>query len=159
LVGQEELFVCALCFERFAGLKSSSRFSRTTTIFLTPLYFGLAHLHHLYEVYVQGGRTRDALVSGLVSSIVQFSYTSLFGWYASFLFIRTSSIIPPLVSHTLANLMGFPAIGTELDRHPEQKPLIIASYLTGIVGFAYGVRKLTKPLNWILGNWDSLYWD
>lgn len=37
-------------------------------IFTTPLYFGLAHLHHAWEVYVGGGRTQKALKEGALSA-------------------------------------------------------------------------------------------
>lgn len=38
-----------------------------------------AHVHHAWDVYISGGRTRNALLRGLQASLVQFTYTSLMG--------------------------------------------------------------------------------
>lgn len=38
---------CMLATLQFGG----AHLSKATTIFITPLYFGLAHLHHAYELY------------------------------------------------------------------------------------------------------------
>lgn len=48
---------CMLATIRFSGVPVSKR----TMIFTTPLYFGLAHLHHGFDVYRQGGKTVEAL--------------------------------------------------------------------------------------------------
>ncbi|KAF0925824.1 hypothetical protein E2562_018474 [Oryza meyeriana var. granulata] len=54
-------------------------------IFLSPIFFSLAHLNHLFELHQQGRNfMRSLLIVG-----VQLGYTVIFGWYAVFLFIRT----------------------------------------------------------------------
>lgn len=58
-------------------------------IFGTPLWFGVAHVHHAWETYKSRGRTSSALRFAMLQSSVQFTYTTLFGWYANFLFLRT----------------------------------------------------------------------
>lgn len=82
--------------------------SKPQLIFASPLFFGVAHVHHAYAVYVQGGRTRSALHRGLLTSLVQFVYTGVFGWYADFLFLRTASVIAPFTAHVFCNIMGLP---------------------------------------------------
>ncbi|SAM07343.1 hypothetical protein [Absidia glauca] len=63
------------------AILSQANHSSAYLVFVTPLYFGLAHLHHGWEVYHQLGRTRQALQTAMMSSIFQFAYTTLFGWY------------------------------------------------------------------------------
>jgi hypothetical protein len=46
----------------------------------------------------------------LVVLVFQLVYTTLFGWYASYLFLRTGSILPPILSHIFCNIMGLPPI-------------------------------------------------
>lgn len=92
------------------AILSQANHSSTYLIFVTPLYFGLAHLHHGWEVYHQLGCTRQALKTAMMSSIFQFVYTTLFGWYVSFLFLRTGSFWPCFLCHSFCNMMGFPDI-------------------------------------------------
>lgn len=42
--------------------------SKTRMIFTTPLYFGIAHLHHVLEAYAQGGKTPTALRRAYLTS-------------------------------------------------------------------------------------------
>ncbi|SDA04710.1 BZ3501_MvSof-1269-A2-R1_Chr3-1g05190 [Microbotryum saponariae] len=148
--------------------------SKKQLVFLTPLYFGIgqstavpresterlitrlmglrsgiAHVHHAYEVYIGHGRTKQALVNGVLGSAFQFAYTTLFGWYATFLFVRTGaffspfsfdefhpvfgqapsqprhactgSILPPILVHTFCNWWGLPPIVGALRVYPEKK--------------------------------------
>lgn len=74
---------CILSVHHFSGA------SKKWLIFGTPLYFGIAHLHHAWETYKSRGRNKDALIFASLQSTLQFSYTTLFGWYANFLFLRT----------------------------------------------------------------------
>lgn len=87
-------------------------------IFGTPLYFGLAHLHHFYESYVLAGRSLQfaALQSG-----IQFAYTSVFGWYANWLWLRTGSAAAPLAAHVFCNIMGLPNPWSAAKRWPEKR--------------------------------------
>jgi len=128
-----------------------------------------AHVHHAYESYLAGGRTKKALIQGcLVSSeqtdplsqlsppltsqsvsavltAFQFAYTTLFGWYATYLFLRTGmllsppsplflrlieplyplnctgSIIPPFLAHAFCNSMGLPPLSYALQVYPDRK--------------------------------------
>jgi prenyl protein peptidase len=67
----------------------------------------IAHIHHAYEHNLHN--PRSPFLTILVSAI-QFSYTSVFGWYASYLFITTQTIWAPALVHTFCNAMGLPRI-------------------------------------------------
>ncbi|XP_057850900.1 CAAX prenyl protease 2 isoform X2 [Cryptomeria japonica] len=74
-------------------------FKPYSIVFLCPLFFSLAHLNHFWELYYQKnyGICRAAASVGL-----QLGYTVIFGWYASFLFIRTATTMA-----FLAGIAGF----------------------------------------------------
>ncbi|KAI0194377.1 CaaX-protease [Xylaria flabelliformis] len=82
--------------------------SMTRTIFLSPVIFGLAHFHHFYEFRVT--HPHEPVVTGLLRSLLQFSYTSLFGAYATFLFLRTGSLLAIFIVHAFCNIMGLPRL-------------------------------------------------
>lgn len=107
----------------------------------------------------------------LLSVIVfQTLYTSLFGWHASFLYLRTGSLLPPILSHIFCNVMGFPQLGESLHDFPARKwgrdcfihrawgvelewslmtPLIITvllgTYALGVVAYSQTLWPLTQP--------------
>lgn len=85
-----------------------ARFSPAKLVFLTPLYFGIAHIHHFYEFKIKHPNT--PLLRALLRPLFQFAYTSIFGWFAAFVFLRTASIVAIVVVHMFCNSMGFPRL-------------------------------------------------
>ncbi|PHH77590.1 hypothetical protein CDD82_3452 [Ophiocordyceps australis] len=83
-------------------------------IFVSPLIFGLAHIHHFYEFRLANPQT--PLAMAVVRSLVQLTYTSIFGSYATFIFLRTGSILAAISVHILCNTMGLPRLWGSL--HP-----------------------------------------
>lgn len=83
-----------------------AKISPTKIVFLTPLYFGIAHIHHFYEFTLTHPHT--SLLPALLRSLFQFSYTTLFGWYASFLYLRTGSLVTVILVHSFCNWCGLP---------------------------------------------------
>ncbi len=77
-------------------------------IFVTPLYFGIAHIHHLYEFTLTHPFT--PLLPALLRSLVQFAYTTIFGWYATFVFLRTGSLWNVVLIHAGCNWLGLPRV-------------------------------------------------
>lgn len=99
--------------------------------------------------------------------VFQLGYTTVFGFHCAFLFLRTGSVYPPLMSHVFCNFMGLPDLGNEVKVFPrrklskwiwlEQKSMLIDAdliciYVLGIAGYVYGLR------NWTLAE-ESLYWS
>ncbi|KAM0787853.1 hypothetical protein ACM66B_003906 [Microbotryomycetes sp. NB124-2] len=137
---EEVLFrSCIITLSALAGV------SRPKLVFLTPLYFGLAHAHHAYEAYVQGDKTARALKLSLLQTGFQLAYTTVFGWYASFLFMRTGSVIPPVLSHTFCNVMGLPPLAWALREFPDRKVSLWCTYAAGIATFCFGLWRWTEP--------------
>ncbi|ROW17479.1 hypothetical protein VPNG_00651 [Cytospora leucostoma] len=78
------------------------------TIFLSPLVFGLAHAHHYYEFRITHPGVPAA--AALLRSAFQLGYTTLFGAYATFVYLRTGSLAAALAAHVLCNCMGLPRV-------------------------------------------------
>ncbi|KAJ3515823.1 hypothetical protein NLJ89_g1510 [Agrocybe chaxingu] len=107
-------------------------------IFLTPLTFGLAHVHHAWDTYNRYGRTGPAAKKAIISSgesgaaekcselisglsVFQLAYTSLFGFHVAYIFLRTGSLLPSISGHVFCNMMGLPEIAYELRRYPKRR--------------------------------------
>lgn len=56
--------------------------------FTAPLFFGVAHIHHIFNFVVI---EKVPLVNALVTVIFQFLYTTIFGWYSAYLYIHTNT--------------------------------------------------------------------
>ncbi|KAI1760157.1 hypothetical protein GGR53DRAFT_102381 [Hypoxylon sp. FL1150] len=89
-------------------LMLAAQISVTKTIVLSPLIFGLAHLHHAYEFRVTNPGASLATV--VLRSVLQLSYTTLFGAYATFLYLRSGSVLAAFVVHAFCNCMGLPRL-------------------------------------------------
>jgi membrane protease YdiL (CAAX protease family) len=73
---------------------------------LCPAWFGLAHAHHLLEKLRQG----SSIFSAVVTTLIQFTYTFIFGAIAVLFLLRTGNIVSPIVSHVICNFMGLPDV-------------------------------------------------
>ncbi|KAH7393189.1 hypothetical protein BKA64DRAFT_602243 [Cadophora sp. MPI-SDFR-AT-0126] len=85
-----------------------ARTSNTTIIFLTPIIFGLAHIHHFYEFRITHPDT--PVIAAIARSVLQLSYTTLFGGYVTFLYLRTGSLLGVILVHAFCNWMGLPRV-------------------------------------------------
>ncbi|KAL7274625.1 CAAX prenyl protease [Rhizina undulata] len=112
--------------------------SPPATVFLTPLYFGIAHIHHAYEFYLNNPGEFAIMI---VRSLIQFSYTTLFGWFATFVFLRTGSIWTVICVHSFCNMMGVPNVAPV--RGPKWKSVV---YYSLLVSGAWGFYKLLFTL-------------
>ncbi|WBW72736.1 CAAX prenyl protease [Schizosaccharomyces osmophilus] len=99
-LSEEVMFRCAMIplFER-------ANYSRKETILSAPFLFGFAHFHHSYELLLS---YPGAYVIAMVQFLVQFFYTTLFGWYSTYVFLQTHSLWPTFLIHSFCNFMGLP---------------------------------------------------
>ena len=96
-----EEFVFRACIVRFWVAAS---IPSTAIVVLSPLTFGLAHVHHYLEK-VRNGESRKSALQG---QAFQGCYTTLFGMYGTFLLLRTGSTTAVTLIHTFCNHHGFP---------------------------------------------------
>ena len=113
---------------------------RLWTVLLCPLFFGLAHLHHIVEWI----RNRDSPLSNvLIGLTLQVGYTSLFGMFSAFLFVRTGHLVSPVLAHSLCNILGLPPLDA-LPSHPHPVTMVTI-YIFGLVTFILLLFPLTSP--------------
>ncbi|CAH0473285.1 unnamed protein product [Peronospora belbahrii] len=118
----------------------------------SPLMFGAAHLHHFME-YVRHGRS---LKDAALTVGFQLIYTSLFGAYATFIFLRTGHFASIFLVHVFCNVMGFPDISffnPESLLHP-YRLVLLGAYFLGIYGFSLLLMPLTEPAIYSSGMWN-----
>lgn len=134
---------------------------RTRIIWLSPLMFGFAHLHHAYEWLRQGHAARTVAIG----VIFQMIYTSLFGAYAVFVQMRTGHLASSILVHALCNFMGVPdltfnvAPGNSQESTPtsvlyQRRIGIWCFYCTGVCLFCVLLFPLTSP-----GLYGSILWS
>ncbi|KAJ5778993.1 hypothetical protein N7457_006713 [Penicillium paradoxum] len=141
------------------------------TVFIAPLYFGIAHIHHFYEFRLTHPDTPGLMA--LLRSLFQFGYTTVFGWYATFVYLRTGSLLSVVVIHSFCNWCGLPRLwgrvetgefisppmtrskedsagGVRFGRGRLHIGWTVAYYLllvAGALGFAQGLWPLTESYN------------
>jgi prenyl protein peptidase len=118
-------------------------FSPGACVGLAALVFGCAHLHHRLDM-----RSQWLIV------LVQFTYTSLFGAYSAYLYMRTGHLLPPLVAHAFCNLMGLPDFGAI--EHAPRPWLVRCLFALGLCGF--GALAAADAL-WRPRLFGSVLWD
>jgi len=102
---EEVLFrACSLPLFLLTPLSASA----TTLFLLPPLIFGLAHIHHIYEFRLL--HPSVPLQHAILRSLVQLTYTSLFGSFATFIYLRTGSLLAVVLCHAFCNWMGLPRV-------------------------------------------------
>lgn len=126
-------------------------FGETWSILICPLLFGVAHFHHLYEKIREGVDLKMALLQ----SVFQFSYTTIFGAYSAFLFLRTDHLMAPVIAHAFCNHMGFPDFREVFAHKKPTKFYVMGSFVLGLVLWCYLLYPLTSP--WLYGN-DLYYY-
>lgn len=115
------------------------------TILLCPLFFGVAHLHHFFE-WLWNGDT--SIVEAVVGLIAQVGYTSIFGMFSAFLFVRTGHLVSPVLAHALCNMLGLPPVD-RLMKHPHRVALATL-YVVGLLTFILLLAPMTEP-TWFRG--------
>ena len=112
-----------------------SRLSTGAIALYSPLYFGVAHLHHVYNMVYKEKRSWK---SSLIVCFVQFLYTSLFGSYVAYVFCRTNNVYGIIIQHSFCNFMGLPQpVWFRNPQHYLNKYSVILSfgYIFGIASF------------------------
>lgn len=89
-------------------------------VWTAPLYFGVAHVHHFYEFRLTHPDT--SVLAAVLRSVFQFGYTTVFGWYATFVFLRTGSLPAVILIHTFCNWCGLPRLWGRVEAAVPMRP-------------------------------------
>ncbi|KAG5441861.1 CAAX prenyl protease 2 [Clonorchis sinensis] len=125
---------------------------------ISPLFFSIAHFHHIYERVYDGESLRKAFLSALF----QVGYTTIFGAYSGFLMLRTGNILSAVVAHSLCNFMGLPDPMGAIERAKYRWGLLgqllaIGAHVGGIVLWGLNLYSMTEPE--LFGNRSYIcYW-
>lgn len=139
-----EEFVFRACV---IALFLASPSSATTLIFVTPLFFGVAHVHHAYELFTEDNEYPPHVI--FLTTLFQFIFTTIFGWYAAFLFLRLGSVWPCIAVHVLCNSLGPPSFGP-IGKSNVQTWIYRGLLVIGLIGFSQLMFPLTESSNQIL---------
>lgn len=113
------------------------------SILIAPLFFGLAHLHHIIEGYFANQENMKHL---LMQHLFQFSYTYIFGVYSCFLFLRTGNLFAGVVCHSMCNWFGFPNFGQLLNEFKASVKFgLLGVYVLGLLAFFVLIPSMTEP--------------
>mmetsp|Transcript_24013 Transcript_24013/g.77117 ORF Transcript_24013/g.77117 Transcript_24013/m.77117 type:complete len:284 (-) Transcript_24013:2835-3686(-) len=120
----------------------------------SPLFFGLAHLHHAIQHVQDGYSARQAAIT----VVFQLVYTTIFGAFAAFLYLRTGHIAAAIAAHSMCNYFGFPCTAWITARRHTVRDKILLSlfYIAGLIAFAELLFPLTRPKMFRNSIWDAL---
>lgn len=108
----------------------------------TPVLFGFAHLHHLYNLTTRSVNPLP-MMHAIIMVTFQLCYTTLFGYLTNKIFISTGNVWSCIVAHAFCNWLGFPT----LDLGKEYSLFIRVIYwsllILGVWGFSEYFTALT----------------
>lgn len=125
----------------------ASPVSESFLVFATPLFFGVGHLHHAWELVVDDVDYPPRYI--VFRTLFQFAFTTIFGWYAAFLFLRFGSVWPCAAVHVYCNALGPPSFG-HVGKNMAQTWVYRALLVAGLAGFSLLLVPLTSSANKIL---------
>lgn len=114
-------------------------YTHQQAIIISPLFFGVAHFHHMVERIRKG---QDIFTSFLVS-VFQFTYTTVFGMYSALLFVKTGHFAAPFLVHAYCNFMGFPDFGEVANSEPRKRMFLIVMFVSGALAFYLLLDRFT----------------
>jgi len=101
--------------------------------------------------------TGSQLAAAIIPVVFQLGYTTIFGMYSAYIFVRTGHILPAILAHVFCNYMGFPHFGGVPD-HPKRNILVV-TYVLGLVSFFYFLPSFNDPQYYdsVLYSYSSLF--
>lgn len=115
--------------------------SNSKIIFCSPLIFGLAHFHHFFETEDLAKYWKRALLT----CIIQVGFTSLFGFWNQFCWVKTRGILTCIILHSFCNYMQFPNFKEAINwPFIQERRRLYTAYIAGIIIFCVLTLILVK---------------
>ena len=76
----------------------------------------------------------------LLQVLFQAAFTTVFGWFASYLLMCMGNLAAPVAAHAFCNWMGLPALGRLITHR--RRWILLAALWTGICGFLAALQTL-----------------
>lgn len=70
--------------------------------------------------------------------LLQFLYTTVFGWYVSWILLSTGSTLVAVLAHSICNMMGFPPFG-------QMSRVSLVLCVAGVVVFGVSAARVLAP--------------
>ena len=102
-------------------------------IVVGPALFGVAHIHHGYELL----KLHYTLQHVMVHVLFQMLYTTIFGCYCSYLFVVARNFYLLWAVHSFCNLAGLPDFDLLFDFGNSVNKLLWIVYLLGLLIFVF----------------------
>uniref|UniRef100_A0A6A7G8T5 CAAX prenyl protease 2 n=1 Tax=Hirondellea gigas TaxID=1518452 RepID=A0A6A7G8T5_9CRUS len=114
--------------------------SPLTALFVAPLFFGLAHFHHAVERLKLG----FPWVAVLLGTLFHCLFTSVFGIYSAYLFMKTGHFTAAFIAHAFCNLMGMPDVTELLELPVRQRCTHFLVHVLGIIMWYFALPSTTQ---------------
>ncbi|XP_065226354.1 CAAX prenyl protease 2 [Planococcus citri] len=126
-------------------------FQPLLTIFVCPVFFGAAHFNHFLENLKAGVELKKSLAI----TAFQFFFTTIFGAYCTFLFLRTGHLVAPIVTHMFCNHMGFPDLLEPLSYSGFKRYVLFFTLILGFAIWCLLLMPITAPELYS----NTLFWN
>ncbi|CAL9736048.1 CAAX prenyl protease 2 [Monosporozyma servazzii] len=104
----EELVYTSMLLGCHIAMEPRSQLPWTKLLLEPSVYFGIAHVHHAWEMYQDGDYK---FVQIVLITTFQAIYTTMFGTFSNYIFLRHGgSLYSCILVHTMCNLLGVPAL-------------------------------------------------
>ena len=124
-----------------------------------PLWFGIAHIHHAYTAWTE--RTKDypmkmipsnmkkILFPIVIQTLFQLGYTTIFGFMAALLYMRTGNILAPITSPLENKLDDVDVYDILLDYTClyRYRWFLLLLHFFGLLSFTFLLFPLTETLS------------
>ncbi|KAG4087374.1 Abi-domain-containing protein [Neocallimastix lanati (nom. inval.)] len=131
-----------------------ANFSNIFMIFVLPLFFGVAHVHHIYEYYSEHKEEEGVLIQAILGTSFQFLYTTIFGWFSTYLTLRTGNLLSSICAHSLCNIFNFPDVNSVFTATGKSKVIYMICYVVGLIVFIVTMFFVSKT-----SHLQSFFWN
>jgi len=120
-------------------ITSSNTLMTSPNTLMTSSNIFTAHIHHALEQYEDGVTIQNIIIA----TSFQAFYTTIFGIFSSYIFLRTGHLISSFISHAFCNIMGFPDFETAFNH--KYRFFVAIFYIFGLLLFIFNLYSLTNP--------------
>ncbi|AGO09805.1 AaceriAAL186Wp [[Ashbya] aceris (nom. inval.)] len=105
----EELVYTSMVLQTYLLLQPATR--PAVLLLATPMFFGVAHLHHARQLLAAGHRPAQVMLA----SGFQMLYTTLFGIFTNYIYLHTAgNLWACILLHAVCNYLSFPSLSSDV---------------------------------------------
>jgi len=126
---------------------SNPPFSFSMRLFLSPFFFGICHIHHLIQLIYYH---QLPVTVAIIQTLLQLIYTTLFGGFVAFIYLKSKCLISCILIHMFCNWMGVPDVSELFQRRQMTKfnqAICRIVYCIGIAMFTLSIYYHNVVLN------------